>query len=101
MIRRVFLALAAAAAAPAGAATLQHRVEARLAEAGPGIRFGLVVAAEDGRELVAIAPDSRFVPASNTKMFTTAAAFDSLSGLDRPDDEGGAAVRLEAAAGGA
>ena len=75
---------------------LQQRVEARLKEAGPGTRFGLVVATEDGRELVAIAPDSRFIPASNTKMFTTAAAFATLSGLDAPDAEGGAAVRLEA-----
>lgn len=86
------------AAEPAGAAdppTLRQRVEARLGEAGPGTRFGLVVAAQDGRELVAIAPDSRFIPASNTKMFTTAAAFAALPGLDRPDAEGGAAVRLE------
>ena len=77
--------------------TLQQRVEARLREAGPGTRFGLVVATEDGRELVAIAPDARFIPASNTKMFTTAAAFATLPGLDRPDAAGGAAVRLETA----
>lgn len=98
------LALALILAAPAVAApapTLTQRVEARLAEAGPGTRFGLVVATEDGRELVAIAPDSRFIPASNTKMFTTAAAFAALPGLDRPDGEGGAAVRLEAGSGGA
>ncbi|HEX8064489.1 MAG TPA: D-alanyl-D-alanine carboxypeptidase/D-alanyl-D-alanine-endopeptidase [Allosphingosinicella sp.] len=75
---------------------LRQRVEARLSEAGPGIRFGLVVATEDGREIVAIAPDSRFIPASNTKMFTTAAAYATLSGLEGPDEEGGAAVRLEA-----
>jgi D-alanyl-D-alanine carboxypeptidase/D-alanyl-D-alanine-endopeptidase (penicillin-binding protein 4) len=76
---------------------LQQRVEARLREAGPGTRFGLVVAAEDGRELVAIAPDERFIPASNTKMFTTAAAFATLGDLDQPDATGGAAVRLEGA----
>ena len=75
--------------------SLQQRVEARLAEAGPGTRFGLVVATEDGRELIAIAPDARFIPASNTKMFTTAAAFATLAGLDRPDAKGGASVRLE------
>jgi D-alanyl-D-alanine carboxypeptidase/D-alanyl-D-alanine-endopeptidase (penicillin-binding protein 4) len=77
--------------------TLQQRVESRLREAGPGTRFGLVVATEDGRELVAIAPDARFIPASNTKMFTTAAAFATLAALDRPDTAGGAAVRLETA----
>jgi D-alanyl-D-alanine carboxypeptidase/D-alanyl-D-alanine-endopeptidase (penicillin-binding protein 4) len=92
-------ALALAAAAPSavsaqGASTLQ-RVEAALRTAGPGTRFGLVVAAEDGRELVAIAPEERFIPASNTKMFTTAAAFATLEGLEQPDATGGAAVRLE------
>jgi serine-type D-Ala-D-Ala carboxypeptidase/endopeptidase (penicillin-binding protein 4) len=88
--------LASLLPAPAYAGgTVQQRVEARLGEAGPGPRFGLVVATEDGRELVAIAPDSRFIPASNTKMFTTAAAFAILPGLDAPDEAGGASVRLE------
>lgn len=75
--------------------TLQQRVESRLREAGPGTRFGLVVATEDGSEIVAIAPDARFIPASNTKMFTTAAAFATFGDLDRPDATGGATVRLE------
>src|SRR5215217_3191135 len=65
--------------------TLQDRVEARLAQAATGTRFGLVVAAEDGRELVAIRADDRFIPASNTKMFTTAAGFAFLPGLKQPD----------------
>jgi D-alanyl-D-alanine carboxypeptidase/D-alanyl-D-alanine-endopeptidase (penicillin-binding protein 4) len=92
---------AALPAPPTDPAALRQRVEARLAEAGPGTRFGLVVATDDGRELIAIAPESRFIPASNTKMFTTAAAFALLPGIDRPDGEGGAAVRLEAVGGGA
>ncbi len=74
---------------------LKQRVELILAEAGPGTRFGLVVATADGTELVAIAPDARFMPASNTKIFTTAAAFETLTGLDKPDVEGGTTVRLE------
>jgi D-alanyl-D-alanine carboxypeptidase/D-alanyl-D-alanine-endopeptidase (penicillin-binding protein 4) len=94
-IRAVALGLTVAAAPPALSQNLQKRVEARLAEAGAGTRFGLLVATEDGREIVAIAPDSRFIPASNTKMFTTAAAFATLPGVDAPDSEGGAAVRLE------
>ncbi|HEX8624264.1 MAG TPA: D-alanyl-D-alanine carboxypeptidase/D-alanyl-D-alanine-endopeptidase [Allosphingosinicella sp.] len=90
------LTLAAAPAAAVDRPTdLQRRVEARLGEAGPGTRFGLVVATDDGREIVAIAPDSRFIPASNTKMFTTAAALAMLPGVDGPDSQGGAAVRLE------
>jgi D-alanyl-D-alanine carboxypeptidase/D-alanyl-D-alanine-endopeptidase (penicillin-binding protein 4) len=89
------LGLTLAATAPAAAQDLQKRVEARLEEAGPGTRFGLVVATEDGREIIAIAPESRFIPASNTKMFTTAAAFATLPAVDVPDATGGAAVRIE------
>ena len=93
----LLLALAIGVAVPAAAreGTLQQRVEAKLQEAGPGTRFGLVVATEDGRELIAIAPDQRFIPASNTKMFTTAAGFVALPALEAPDASGGAAVRLE------
>jgi D-alanyl-D-alanine carboxypeptidase/D-alanyl-D-alanine-endopeptidase (penicillin-binding protein 4) len=89
------LALSAATPTTAWGAPLQQRVEAKLREAGPGTRFGLVVTTESGQELIAIAPDERFIPASNTKMFTTAAAFASLLALDAPDSSGGAAVRLE------
>ena len=103
IIRTAMLALALGAALPVSAQpapptptpTLQQSVEARLRQAGPGVRFGLVVATEDGRELVAIAPDARFIPASNTKLVTTAAAFATLADLDRPDTAGGASVALE------
>jgi D-alanyl-D-alanine carboxypeptidase/D-alanyl-D-alanine-endopeptidase (penicillin-binding protein 4) len=74
--------------------SLQQRVEAGFAEAATGTRFGLVVSDEDGKELVAVNPDGRFIPASNTKMFTTAAAYAALAGLDQPDMSGGAAVRI-------
>ena len=95
------LALALGLASPAAAQqavaqpTLQQRVEATLAQAGPGTRFGLVVATADGEELVAINPDGRFIPASNTKIFTTAAAFETLTGVTAPDVAAGTAVRLE------
>jgi D-alanyl-D-alanine carboxypeptidase/D-alanyl-D-alanine-endopeptidase (penicillin-binding protein 4) len=93
------LALAIGAASPALAqqAPLQQRVEASLATAPPGTRFGLLVTTEDGRPLVAVDADNRFIPASNTKMLTTAAAFANLAGLDQPDAAGGASVRLEPA----
>lgn len=104
MIRRTItwqvagLAFALMATVPAYAreGALQQRVEAKLREAGAGTRFGLVVTTEDGTELIAIAPDQRFIPASNTKMFTTAAGFATLPALEAPDANGGAAVRLEA-----
>nr|WP_245197993.1 D-alanyl-D-alanine carboxypeptidase/D-alanyl-D-alanine-endopeptidase [Sphingomonas kaistensis] len=75
-------------------ATLQQQVEAKLAEAGPGVRFGLVVATLDGREIVSLNPDGRFVPASNTKLFTTIAAYELLAGIDQPDRDGATRVLL-------
>ncbi|MEN3747818.1 D-alanyl-D-alanine carboxypeptidase/D-alanyl-D-alanine-endopeptidase [Sphingomonas sp. HF-S3] len=77
------------------ASALQQRVETVLAGAGPGVRYGLVVTDEAGREIVAVNPDQRFIPASNTKMFTTAAAFHLIPAIDQPDAAGGAAVRIE------
>ena len=85
------LLLLAATPAP----SLQERVAAQLASASPGTRFGLMVADNDGHQVLALLPDQRFMPASNTKMFTTATAFATLSDLDRPDADGGAAVRLD------
>ncbi len=76
---------------------LQDRVAAILRANGPGTRFGLVVLDDTGREIVAIAPDDRFVPASNTKIATTAAAFDSLGDVTLPDTDAGATVRVEGA----
>lgn len=84
------------APAQAQAQSLEAQVRALLAEA-QGARFGLVVIDESGRELLAIAPDERFVPASNTKLFTTALALATLR-VDGPDNAGGAAVRLEGGA---
>lgn len=84
------------AAAPAG---LEREIAAELAAAHPGARFGLVVVGEDGREIVTLLPDQRFVPASNTKLLTTAALFDSGIDVDGPDLAGGASVRLEPRAG--
>ncbi|KQT34609.1 penicillin-binding protein [Sphingomonas sp. Leaf412] len=75
------------------AAAADRQVEAALAQAGPGTRIGLVVVDDRGREIVAIRPDERFVPASNTKLFTTALAFATLE-TAAPDDAG-ASVRLE------
>ncbi|HEX8484018.1 D-alanyl-D-alanine carboxypeptidase/D-alanyl-D-alanine endopeptidase [Sphingomonas sp.] len=99
MATRHFRALAlmlVAIAVPAHADTpLTERVAAILRAQGSGTRFGLVVADMNGREIVAIAPDDRFVPASNTKLFTTAAAFAALGDVMRDDADGGAAVRLD------
>lgn len=93
---RRLLPLVLLAAAPAQE---QERIAVALAAAHPGARFGLVVADADGREIVALLPDQRFVPASNTKLLTTAALFASGIDLDALDTDGGATVRLEPRAG--
>ena len=71
-------------------------LSAILAEAGPGTRWGLVAADAEGREIVAINPEGRFVPASNTKLFTTAAAlWAEASGRGPRLAESGATVRID------
>jgi len=89
------VAIAVAVPAPAQDAGLRSRVDAALAQAAAGTRFGLLVVDDQGREVIAIAPDQRFIPASNTKMFTTAAAYATLPDMTGPDAIGGAAVRME------
>ncbi|WP_294312381.1 D-alanyl-D-alanine carboxypeptidase/D-alanyl-D-alanine-endopeptidase [uncultured Sphingomonas sp.] len=85
---------AAPASPPPAPTTPPPAVAEALAKAPPGTRIGLLVVDADGREIVAIRPDERFIPASNTKLFTTAAAFATLD-VAAPDTRGGATVRLE------
>lgn len=97
-MKRLLVLLALAAATPLAAQqapSLQARVQTELAKAAPGTRFGLVVSDAQGREIVAVNPDQRFIPASNTKIVTTAAAMATLPALDQPDSDGGARVRIE------
>lgn len=60
-----------------------------------GVRWGAVVMTLDGREVFSLNADERFIPASNTKVFTSAAAFHYLSGLDVPDPAAGTSLWLE------
>jgi serine-type D-Ala-D-Ala carboxypeptidase/endopeptidase (penicillin-binding protein 4) len=94
ILRFLALALLVPAAALAQAPSIQSRAEAKLAEAPKGTRIGLVVADEAGREIVSILPDQRFIPASNTKMVTTATAFATIGDLTKPDPAGGTQVML-------
>jgi D-alanyl-D-alanine carboxypeptidase/D-alanyl-D-alanine-endopeptidase (penicillin-binding protein 4) len=74
-MRSLILAATLALAAPALAQTaVPASPAAILASAPAGTRFGLLVVDDQGREVAAIRPDDRFIPASNTKLFTTAAA---------------------------
>jgi D-alanyl-D-alanine carboxypeptidase/D-alanyl-D-alanine-endopeptidase (penicillin-binding protein 4) len=75
---------------------LKRDVVAPLSAAGlEGVRWGLVVTTLDGEELIAIRPEERFTPASNTKLLTTAALFHSLKEVSTPDPSFGPSLRLE------
>lgn len=93
---RVFL-ISFVAIALSACASLSDRARADLDAPGlEGTRWGLVVMTMDGKELIAIRPDERFTPASNTKIFTVAAAFHRLGDLTQVDPSMGASVRLVA-----
>lgn len=89
------LSLCLVLAAPAAAQAPGGPIAAALATAPAGTRFGLLVLDADGRERVAVHPDDRFMPASNTKIFTTATAYATLGDLSLPDAGGGASVRID------
>jgi D-alanyl-D-alanine carboxypeptidase/D-alanyl-D-alanine-endopeptidase (penicillin-binding protein 4) len=81
-------------------ASLSDRARTSLEQPGlEGTRWGLIVTTLDGRELVSINPDERFLPASNTKLFTVAAAFHRLGDLTQPDPSRGTSLRLITAEG--
>ena len=81
--------------APAPAAPATDIILPILAEAGPGTRWGMVVADAEGREIVAIDPEGRFIPASNTKLVTTAATLWMQTQARASDTrQSGAEVRL-------
>lgn len=61
-----------------------------------GTRWGLMVVTAEGEPVAERLADGRFIPASNTKIFTTTAAFALLEGLEAADPDDGTAVRLEA-----
>jgi D-alanyl-D-alanine carboxypeptidase/D-alanyl-D-alanine-endopeptidase (penicillin-binding protein 4) len=91
-MRALLLSLAFAAPLAAQPAPLLPAVEAILASGPAGTRYGLLVTTLDGKELLAIAPDQRFIPASNTKLFVTATAFADLPALQAAAQ--GTGVRL-------
>lgn len=79
---------------------MSERVQAALAAAPAGTRFGLLVVDSRGRTLVEIDPDRRFIPASNTKLFTTIAAYALLPEIAAPTGTAGTGVALVGTAGG-
>lgn len=80
------------------AAPLEARVRAVLYDPSvAGTRWGLLVVDDAGREIVAIAPDDRFLPASNTKLVTIAALHTEPGLMATPIE--GTAVAIEPAGG--
>lgn len=79
---------------PVPGRTLDEKTRNILATIPQGARAGLVVTTLEGREIIAIRPDERFVPASNTKLFTTAAAYTFLPELKNGTAPRGNAVQI-------
>lgn len=88
------LALTLIAATPAQAQDWKRQVTAKLAES-KATRFGLMVTDDTGREIIAIDPDGRYIPASNTKMVTTAVAFSALPNVNGEDREAGTQLWMD------
>lgn len=59
-----------------------------------GVRLGLMVATLSGEVIEADRAQERFIPASNTKIFTAAAAFRFISSLTKPDPTLGTSLLL-------
>ncbi|WP_291199406.1 D-alanyl-D-alanine carboxypeptidase/D-alanyl-D-alanine-endopeptidase [Hyphomonas sp.] len=59
-----------------------------------GVRLGVMVATLSGEPVFADKASERFIPASNTKLFTTAATFHLMRNIDRPDPALGTSLRL-------
>ena len=96
--------LAQQAAAPAQSVaeptrSIENAVAEILSAAPVGTRFGIVVQNKEGDEILAIAADERFIPASNTKIYTTLAAYRQLAALQEAAE--GTGVRIEPVSDGA
>lgn len=89
LLSLVIMAVAGCASLPKGASDALGSPDIA------GTRFGLVVMTMDGREVVSVRPDERFLPASNTKLFTVAAALTTLGDVHQPNPSMGLAIRLE------
>jgi D-alanyl-D-alanine carboxypeptidase/D-alanyl-D-alanine-endopeptidase (penicillin-binding protein 4) len=94
MLRKALLALGlvlAACASPPPPAPVREPVVIAPAE---GVRLGVMVATLSGEPVFADKASERFIPASNTKLFTAAAAFHLLQDIDKPDPALGTSLRL-------
>lgn len=94
MIRKALLALGlglGACAAPPPPVPVEPPIEAAPAE---GVRLGVMVATLSGETVFAEKANERFIPASNTKLFTAAATFHLVAHIDQADPALGTSLRL-------
>ncbi|WP_309629374.1 D-alanyl-D-alanine carboxypeptidase/D-alanyl-D-alanine-endopeptidase [Brevundimonas sp.] len=95
------LSLGACASQGAGRVAIEPSMVAILDDpALGGTRWGLLAVTSEGETIAEVRADDRFSPASNAKIFTTAAIFARLEDLDAADPDDGTSVRLERRAGG-
>ncbi|MEQ9504978.1 MAG: D-alanyl-D-alanine carboxypeptidase/D-alanyl-D-alanine-endopeptidase [Hyphomonas sp.] len=94
MIRTMALAWALVLAGCAATPPPVPVPEPIIVPAAQGVRLGLMVATLDGEPVFADKSNQRFIPASNTKLFTVAAVFHMMQGIDQPDPALGTSLQL-------
>jgi D-alanyl-D-alanine carboxypeptidase/D-alanyl-D-alanine-endopeptidase (penicillin-binding protein 4) len=92
MIRKAALALALLASSCA--TPPEPALEPAITIPAEGVRLGVMVATLSGEPVFADKAGQRFIPASNTKLFTAAASFHYLKGIDQPDPALGTSLQL-------
>jgi serine-type D-Ala-D-Ala carboxypeptidase/endopeptidase (penicillin-binding protein 4) len=93
MIRTIALAAVLALSGCATQPTIPSPEPIAVAPA-QGVRLGVMVARLNGEPVFSDKANQRFIPASNTKLFTVAAVLHMMQGIDQPDPSLGTSLHL-------